>query len=65
MIAFRLLSIAVRRYSTEPASRESAAQMLLLNALRLCVYHVGRKDTAKLVLDAIDGDLISEDRACS
>lgn len=56
MIAFRLLSIAARKYSAEPAGRSAAARMMLVNALRLARAHLGDKEVAKLALDTLKED---------
>ncbi|WP_133254290.1 hypothetical protein [Phenylobacterium deserti] len=53
MIFPRFISIALRKYSAQPESRDAACRMLLMNAVRLCVAHLGRKKAAELVLEAL------------
>lgn len=64
MISLRLLATAVRRYGAEPDSRDAAARVMLLNALRLCVHHLGEREAAKIALLVLtpSGE---RDRACS
>jgi hypothetical protein len=53
MILPRLLSIALRKYTAEPESRDSAVRMLLTNAVRLCAFHLGDKEAARVALNAL------------
>ena len=53
MILPHLISIAMRRYAAEPQGRDAAARMLLLNATRLAVHHLGRKEAAQIALAAL------------
>lgn len=50
---FRLLSIGHRKYSTDPATRESATRLMLTNALRLHAEHTSRGEAARLVLELL------------
>jgi hypothetical protein len=52
-IAFRLLCIGVRRFSAEPAVRESAAMLMLRNALRLCLSLFPRAEVGKVILQVL------------
>lgn len=54
MICHRLLSIALRKYTAEPETRPPAVRMILLNAIRLCIAHLGRDETSKLALQALN-----------
>ncbi len=67
MIAFRLLSIASRKYAAQPDEREAAARVMALNALRLAVHHLGRREAAKLAMEAVqEPELhVVGGRACS
>lgn len=49
----RLLSIALRRYTTTPQERGCSARMLMLNAARLAIHHLGAHEAAKLFLVAM------------
>lgn len=49
----RLLSIALRRYTTTPQERSCSARMLMLNAARLAIHHLGAREAAKLFLVAM------------
>jgi hypothetical protein len=51
---FRLIAIGVRKYSAEPASHPSSARLMLLNAVRLAVRHLGRKAVAEAVLSVLN-----------
>jgi hypothetical protein len=53
MIYPRLLSIALRKYTAEPETRGAAVRMLLTNAVRLCMAHLGQTETAKIALQAL------------
>lgn len=52
----RLLAIAMRRYTTSPDDRPTAARMLMLNAARLAIRHAGKKAAAQLFLQALSED---------
>jgi hypothetical protein len=56
MIAFRLLSIAARRYSAQPTERAAAARMMLTNALRIARVECGDIAAAKIALDTLSED---------
>jgi hypothetical protein len=49
----RLISIAVRKYSANPNDREPAVCMLVINAVRLGIVHLGREKAARLALQAL------------
>lgn len=53
MIFPRMVSIALRKYTVEPNNREPAVKMLLRNAVRLCVAHLGREQAASLVFETL------------
>lgn len=65
MISLRLLATALRRYGADPEGRESAVRVMLLNALRLGVHHLGARETAKIALMALPSNQPERDRACS
>lgn len=53
-LCFRLVSIGVRKFSSEPAHREPAAMLMLSNALRLAIRLVGRARAAERVLQILE-----------
>lgn len=56
MIAFRLLSIASRKYAGQPDERAAASRLIALNGVRLAVAHLGVREAAKVVLEALRGN---------
>lgn len=55
MILHQLLSIAARKYAEEPQSRSAAVRMILLNAVRLGVQHLGPGETRDIIEQATSG----------
>lgn len=49
----RMISIAIRKYTTQPNDREPAVRMLLTNCVRLAIYHLGRETAASIALAAL------------
>lgn len=49
----RMISIAIRKYSAQPNDREPAVRMLLRNAVRLAIAHLGREQAASIALAAL------------
>lgn len=49
----RLISIAVRKYAAQPNDRAPAVRMLLHNAVRLAVSHLGREQARTIALEAL------------
>lgn len=49
----RMISIAVRKYTAHPNDREPAVRMLLRNAVRLGVSHLGRAQAASIALETL------------
>lgn len=56
MIAFRLLSIASRRFSAEPDNRPAAARMMLTSALRIARAYLGDEEAARITLRTLTED---------
>lgn len=50
---FRLISSAVRKYSSRPDERNASSRLLLTNALRLYIDHASAEDAAKVVLEVL------------
>lgn len=65
MICVRMASIALRKYTALPQERGAAVRMLLRNAVRMCVAHLGGQEAAKIALEALTEEDTSEGRACS
>ena len=53
MIFPRFISIALRRYTAEPESRDASVRMMLRNVVRLCCAHLGKEEAAKIALEAL------------
>jgi hypothetical protein len=53
MIFPRLISIAIRKYASLPEERGPAVRMLLRNAIRLCIAHLGAQETAAIALETL------------
>lgn len=49
----RLISIAIRKYTSRPDDRLPAVRMLLRNAVRLAVSHLGEKEARLVALEAL------------
>jgi hypothetical protein len=49
----RLIAIAIRKYADQPSDRAAAVRMLLLNAMRLAISHLGREQAASITRDAL------------
>lgn len=49
----RMIAISIRKYTSQPNNREPAVRMLLRNAIRLAVSHLGREQAASLALEAL------------
>lgn len=49
----RLIAIAIKKYTSRPNEREPAVRMLLRNAIRLSVAHLGREQTQALALETL------------
>lgn len=43
----------MRKYTTEPASRDSAVKMLVRNAVWLCMERLGPEETAAIIAQAL------------
>lgn len=56
MIFPRLISIAIRKYASLPEERGPAVRMLLRNAIRLCIAHLGAQETATIALETLKED---------
>lgn len=52
-IAHRLSVIALRKYDERPGDRAPAVTMLLRNALRLAVAHLGAQRAASIVCETL------------
>jgi hypothetical protein len=48
-----LIKTALRNLNDRPEESQSAARLLLRNALRIAVSHLGRKAAAQVVLQAL------------
>lgn len=49
----RLIAIAFKKYIAQPDDREPAVQMLLRNAIRLAVAHLGRERATVLAMETL------------
>lgn len=58
---FRLLSISLRRFSVDPATRNVSARHLLTNAVRLYAAEHSTADAATLCAETI-ADLVRDER---
>lgn len=52
-ILLRMISIAVRKYASNPNDRAPAVRMLLRNAVRLAVSHLGKEQSEAIAFEAL------------
>lgn len=60
MIFPRMIEIGLSKYFTEPEHPHPAVRMMVRNALRLAVAHLGAKDTASLIVETLSERALSE-----